>query len=45
MWGYKEMVFDLRHMVALIECEVDAIEVFYRRQAEIDEWQELRNAK
>lgn len=42
IWGYKEMVFDTdKHYDALIEREPEALEIFFKRKKEIDEYEAL----
>jgi hypothetical protein len=36
LWGYKEMVDDSQHYIALIEREAEAEEIFLKRKKEID---------
>jgi len=37
IWGYREMVFDDRHRLDLIEREPEALKVFFKRKQEMDE--------
>ena len=41
IWGYKEMILDLEHYVDLIEREPEALDIFFKRQREMDEYEEL----
>lgn len=41
MWGYKELALNDRHALGLIERENEDIEIFLKRKAEIDEFEEL----
>jgi len=42
VWSYKEMVLDPKHIIDLLEGELEAVEIFRRRKEEIDEYEELR---
>ncbi|MFC1842696.1 hypothetical protein ACFLYU_03505 [Candidatus Dependentiae bacterium] len=42
IWGYKEMISDPEHYIALTEGKQKALEVFIKRKQEIDECEELR---
>ncbi|PGT91979.1 GNAT family acetyltransferase [Bacillus cereus] len=41
MWGYKELALNHRHALGLKEIENKEIEMFLKRKAEIDEFEEL----
>ena len=41
MWGYKEMIVNSKHHIDLIEGELKAIAIFFKRKREIDEYEEL----
>ena len=41
IWGYKEMALDPQHRIDLIERETEALEIFFKRKKEIDEYEEL----
>jgi hypothetical protein len=41
-WGYKEMVLDYSYHDDLIESERQALNIFFKRKEEIDEYEELR---
>ena len=45
VWGYKEMALDPKHYIDLLEREPEALEIFYKRKKEIDEYEELRAQK
>ena len=45
VWGYKEMVLDPDHYIALLEGKLEALSIFNKRKEKIDEWQELRSQK
>ena len=38
IWGYKEIIFDSKHNIDLIEREDHAIRIFLKRKTEIDEY-------
>jgi len=42
--GYKEMTLDFDHHDDLIELKRETLEIFYKRKAEIDEFEELRTS-
>jgi len=41
IWGYKEMVSDSDHHIALTESKPEALNVFQKRKRQIDEFEEL----
>ncbi|MBY7125769.1 GNAT family acetyltransferase [Bacillus sp. 16GRE42] len=41
IWGYKELALDDTHVLGLIERENKDMELFLKRKAEIDEFEEL----
>ena len=41
IWGYKEMALDENHYEDLIEREPEALDIFFKRKKEIDEYEEL----
>ncbi|PFJ24588.1 GNAT family acetyltransferase [Bacillus anthracis] len=41
MWGYKELALTHKHALGLMEIENKNIEIFLKRKAEIDEFEEL----
>jgi len=41
IWGYKEMVYDPYHRINLIDREPETLEIFKKRQEEMDEFEEL----
>ena len=41
IWGYKELALDNTHALGLIERENKDMELFLKRKAEIDEFEEL----
>jgi len=45
IWGYKEMISDSEHYVALTEGKPEALEVFFERKRQIDEFEEQNQFK
>jgi hypothetical protein len=41
LMGYKEMTIDELHVIALINREQDAMEIFLKRKAEVDELEDI----
>lgn len=41
IWGYKEMIFDSKHYIDLTEREPEALDIFFKRKREMDEYEEL----
>jgi len=41
IWGYKEMTTSLDHYIALTEENTRALEIFFKRKCQIDEFEEL----
>lgn len=41
IWGYKELALNDRHALGLMERENKDIEIFLKRKAEMDEFEEL----
>lgn len=45
IWGYKEMISDPDYHIALTEGKPEALEIFYKRQRQIDEFEKLNQFK
>jgi len=40
LWGYKEMIMDPGHNIALIEETTEALDIFFKRKCQMDEFEE-----
>lgn len=43
IWGYKEMIADPSHYIALTEEKQEALDIFLKRKQQIDEYEEIKS--